>query len=134
MHLLAKTNVAIYPIAHLPSPNPRLSLPVLLWHLDLQHRSGLESSPGEPNHLAIICATWIRTPCRIIVENLFVRHIGRVCEKDLGIRGGLMGEQDEEAGSFFVQDRAEGEVNLRETGCTPLPEQRVAESHVCCDR
>jgi len=41
-----------------------------------------------------------------------------------------VGEENEEAGSFFVKDRAKGEVDLGETGSTALSQKGVAESHV----
>lgn len=51
-------------------------------------------------------------------------------EEDLGVGGCLVREEDDEGRSVFVQDGAEGEVDLWETGCSPLTVQCMCQFHV----
>lgn len=51
-------------------------------------------------------------------------------EEYLGVGGCLVGKEDDEGRAALVEDRAEDEVDLRETGCAPLVLQRVFEARV----
>jgi hypothetical protein len=57
-----------------------------------------------------------------------------VREEYLGVGRCLVREEDDEGRAAFVEDRAEYEVDLRETGRAPLVFQRVFEARVWADR
>lgn len=86
-----EADITVYPVAHFPLPHALKLLrhlrPVLLpfWNADLQDWSRLKATPGKPDHLAVVCAAWVWAACRVVVEDVFVRHIGGVGEEDLGV-------------------------------------------------
>lgn len=51
-------------------------------------------------------------------------------KEDLGIRGGLVGEKDDERRCVFSQDGTEGEVDLGETRSSAVASERMSQSHV----
>lgn len=88
---LPEADVAVYPVAHFPLAHALELLghlgPILLplRHSDLQNWGRLEPPPGEPDHLTVVCATWIWTACGVVVENVLVGDVGGVGEEDLGV-------------------------------------------------
>ncbi len=52
-------------------------------------------------------------------------------EEYLGVGGRLVREEDDEGRASLVEDRAEDEVDLWETGRASLVLERVLESRVC---
>lgn len=52
-------------------------------------------------------------------------------EEDLGEGCRLVAEQDDKRRTALGQDRAKGEINLRETRCTVLLLERVLQFDVC---
>jgi hypothetical protein len=111
--LPTKGDITVDPITHLPPlhppprvPQPPLFLP-LIRNLDIQHRSTLHPPPRKPNHLTLVRTTRVGASRRVIVENIFIGDVRRVREEYLRIRRRLVGEEDEEAWIFFVEDRAE---------------------------
>ena len=82
--LLAETDVTLNPITHCSLFH---SFPELPTSLDFQYVGGLQTSPREPEHLAVVRTAGIWTSGRIVGENFFIRNKGVMCEENLRIRG-----------------------------------------------
>jgi hypothetical protein len=125
--LLAETHLAVDPVAHLP---PLDALAEAAAALNVEDLRALGPAPREADHLAVVGAARVRAAGRVVEEEVRRGDVRAVGEDDLGVRGGLMREKDEEAGAFLVEEGAEGEVDLREAGGTALAREGVRDAHV----
>src|SRR5271154_5916280 len=115
--LFVEAYIAVDPVAHFP---PSYSPPPLSTPFDAQHGSTLAASPREAYHLTVVRATRIGTSAWEIKENVNRGNEHRIGEEYLGIGSRLMGKKNDERGPLFVEDRAQGQIDLRKTGGTAL--------------
>ena len=76
--------------------------------------------PRESYHFAVLCATGVRATRWEIEENVGRGDEDWVREENLRVGGRLVREEHYERRTSLVQDCAEDEVDLRETGRAPL--------------
>ncbi|KAG5646015.1 hypothetical protein DXG03_004617 [Asterophora parasitica] len=126
MALFNELDAAVDPVTHRARPDPPAALAP-----DVQHRRRLEPAAGEAYHLAVVVATGIRAAGGVIIKNVLIGDVRGVSKEDLGVRGAVVREEDEEARSLFVKDSADGEIDLRETRRAALAEEGVRQSHIC---
>lgn len=125
--LVVEAHLAVDPVAHLPALDA-LAIPPTA--LDVKHLRTLGAAPREADHLAVVCAARIRAASGVVEEEVRSGDVRAVGEDDLGIGGGLVGEEDEEAGAFLVEQCAEGEVDLGEARRAALARECVCDAHV----
>ena len=94
-----ETYIAVDPIAHLlrfyllPIPTPPFNR---------ENNRTLQTPSWEADHLAIFRTARVRTTIRKVVEYFLRWNKERMCEENLGIRGRLMGEQNDKWWSFLL--------------------------------
>jgi hypothetical protein len=98
--VLTETHIAVNPVTHLLGLDP----PKPPFPLYLEHRSGLLTPARKPDHLTVVSTTRVWASGGVIIEDIFVGDVRRVCEEDLGIGCRLMRKEHEKTWSFLVQD------------------------------
>ena len=125
--LLLEADVAVDPVAHGSRP---YALAVLAAPSHAQNAGGIDSTPGESYHLAVLGAAGIGAAGRVVVEDRLVGDEGIMREEYLGVGRRLMREQHDEARLLLVQDGAQSEVDLGEAWGAPLLEEGMRESDI----
>lgn len=86
--------------------------------------------PRESYHFAVLCATRVGAARWEIEENVGHRDEDWVREENLRVGGGLVREEHYERRTSLVQDCAEDEVDLGETGCASLVLQCMLKARI----
>ena len=126
--LLLEADVAVDPVAHGSRP---YALAVLAAPSHAQNAGGIDSTPGESYHLAVLGAAGIGAAGRVVEEDRLVGDEGVMRKEYLGVGGRLMREQHDEARLLLIQDGAQGEVDLGEAWGAPLLEEGMRQSDIC---
>jgi len=130
--LLCQRDLAVDPIAHLARAHATAEACAgALAISEREDDSAVEAVAGEADHLAVLCAAGVRAAGGEVCEYVGGGDEDGVREEYLRVGRGLVREEHDERRAPLVEDRAEDEVDLRETGRAPLVLHRVLEARVC---
>jgi len=97
--VVVKVNVTVDPITHVSQFNLACAVPATPFQI--QDRGAILPPARETYHFTIFAARWIRATAGEVVKDFLCRNEGRMGEEDLGVRSGLVGEQDDKRWGVF---------------------------------